>query len=671
MKTHRLFALLLTAGAFALAGCSNDSVAPEVPDTPLAHHYTRADLHPEGDVVETDDGFTVKGALRIDNEDGEQTSFANADLDVSFDDEGRLEDVSGTVQVPPPNDNVSFADPFQADVGFFNGKFLNENRDFPILLEDDTDYFVFHIGVAVSMSVHDDDSDSESEIVVKVPIGGQILMIADYNDPMWFTYGEQDLIGASGNGTSIRGHLPYVPIRPAKDIYSFEGKSIRVGTATVAKLFSVTGTIIEGSSSGLKLYENPIDAELTAGYVYGVNGAMEFSLPVKDVVEFNMPIAEGSAAMRADASSKGNAFAGAFINGLAAPDLDWWPDIVPIKPLASLSVSGNIETTGAFDVKMAGEFGITAFGDPEELAGSFHATAQDLTLTGAVVNGDDTYQIKGVIDSDALTVSVAPPDALLDRISGAVNDELDQSIAEAEQAWQDLQDATDDYEFELSLRGLRPLIPEAMDTAKSQLSKNIAAQLAKHKDEAYYDSLKSFLHSKDDKYYNALNNLKAQAQSTTDSDAWRNAIESALRTAAGYKYFDETYKYKVLGVTVKTVHIKIRILSDSQVSKLTTAADNVKYIAETSDRMIQAQQIYDNIPDKEIFERVKDDIENGVVQIPTMTEFGYVQPLGSSDLSIFAMIDGERREMGTVNIFDLPAMSAAVADVMVDILVEE
>jgi hypothetical protein len=306
------------------------------------------------------------------------------------------------------------------------------------------------------------------------------------------------------------------------------------------------------------------------------------------------------------------------------------------------------------------------------MGGSFNLTPDAMTLSGSVTERDIVWTVTGSVSADATSVGVVPPQQLLDRISGDVNAELDESIADAEKAWQDLKDATADYEFELSLRGIRSALPGAVDTAKKALSDGIAAELKKHEGKAYYSSLKSHLRSADDKYFTALNNLKSLAQSTTDSDAWRSGIEAALRKAAGYKYFETTYKYKVAGVTVKTVNVKKRILSDTQVSQLTTAANNVKYIEETSARKITAQQIYDAIPDKEIFERVKDDIQNGLVVIPGIGELGFVfRHDGSKTLDVYAIIAGERNELGSVDVFSIDDMAAALADMMVDVLIAD
>ena len=671
MKLMQLWMRLAAAAAIPfLAGCGEESTAPEpVPADPV-RHYTRKDVHPEGTVVETANGFTVEGALSVDNEAG-QTTFLQADLDVRFDAEGRLMSVSGAAEIPPPNDRITFANPIRADVGYFSGKFLNDNRDLPLLLEGKFEYFVFDFAVAVEMQIHDDDSESEAAITLRAPVGGRVLMIADYNDPMYFVYGEHDLTGGYGLGESARGRIPYVPIRPATAIYSFGGKSIRVGQFQVKSIFEATGTIIEGTHVGIDLVADPIEANFEAGYVYGINGKMDLAVDVRNVVEFTMPIATGSAAMRADLGTGTGVFAGAFFDGLADPDTAWWPELIPIKPIASLLVRGKIETTGAFDLLAHGEFGIGVYGEPEKLVGDFHVTSEALTVGGAVVTGEATYALTGRITGTETTVSVSPPTQLLERIGAAVNDELSQSISEAEQAWENLQEATANYEVELSLRGLRPILPVAIDVAKAEIGRQINAHLQEHEGTIYYGSLRSFLLSEDDKYYRALDNLKALALSTQDTDAWRAGIETALRTAASYEWFDETFRYTVLGQVVATVHIRVRILSDSQAAQLLQAAANVRHIEETWELKVRAQDIYDSIPAKEIFERVRDDIRNGVVQIPTMTELGYVQPHLSPDITIFAIIDGTRHEIDNANLFDLAAMSAAAAKKMVELLIGE
>jgi F0F1-type ATP synthase membrane subunit b/b' len=665
---------VLAAASLVSIGCSDDPAAPDSDNNgnnaPV--RFTEADLRAEGDVVATDDGYTVKGALHVDTEEGTR-SFMNADLNVEFDEDGYLKNVSGKAEIPPPSDNIEFEDPIQADVGFFSGKFLNENRDFNILLKEDTEYFVFFFKLELKMNIGTDDPDATKPLSIKAPVGGEALFITDFRDPMYYTYGAQDLLGAAGIGRSLKGRIPFVPIRPIEDIGTFDGTNIRTGTFPIFKIIDVEGVLVDNEYTEVHLAEeDPLASDLRKGYQGGVNGSFDVSLVAKDILEFSIPLGEASAGIHIEAGVQGGLYGQAYINGIVDPDLSWWPKLLPFKPDPGLEATGLIESTGRFDLGLHGEFGLETPGVTRKVEGDFIVKDTELTLKGAVSENDVTLAIVARISEPKTEVAIAPPPQLITMIDNRVGSEVDDRIAEAEQAYQDLQDATADYEFELSLRGLRSTLPGAVDAAKKAVSDGIANELKKHEGEVYYNSLKSHLYSADNSVHSALNNLKTQAQSTTDSDAWRKAMESALRTAAGYKYFETTYKYKVAGVTIKTVHIKKRVLSDSQVNKLNTAANNVKYIKETSNIKIQAQQIYDAIPAKEIFERVKDDIENGTALIPDFEEFGYVRHHhGDKSYDVYAVIGGERREMGQFDTFDLTAAAEALAAEMVNILIAE
>ncbi len=151
LNLMRIFAACLLV---VVAACSNDATTPEEPANPgyRSHALTRDDLVAEGVVTETADGYQVEGALHVKTDEGD-VNFANANLDVSFDDQGRVRNITGTTEIPSPSKRIEFANPVQADVGFFSGKFLNDNRDFGILLKEDTDYFVFNFQVTLEMRI--------------------------------------------------------------------------------------------------------------------------------------------------------------------------------------------------------------------------------------------------------------------------------------------------------------------------------------------------------------------------------------------------------------------------------------------------------------------------------------------------------------------------------------
>lgn len=675
MKNLRNINSILAAIMLAalLGACSDNATEPEKEvESYQAGHFTRDDLTAEGNVVETDNGYTVKGALHVETKEG-KTSFVDADLDVEFDEEGRLRNVTGTCTVPSPHERIEFADPVQADVGFFSGEWLNENREF-IPLKEDTDYFVFNIAVTFEMRVATGETgeDATKPLVLKAPLGGQILLIMDFNDPMYYAYAAQDLIGNIGVGWSLHSRIPFIPNHPVEGLGYFDGQNTRVGSMTVFKILSVSGQIVDNEYTELHLYEDdPLASDLRRGYQQGINGAVALDLFVKDIVGIDLPLGDASGGVFGEGGIQGQFEGHAYVAGVTS-DFSWWPQFVPFKPASKLDAKAFLKDTGEFEVDVFGQYGWELPSGTHAMNGRILLNNDEFTLTGGVISGDITLQVKGSILPDATEASVTPPQELIDAISGRVNNELDDRIAEAEQAWEDLQDATGDYEFELSLRGLRSSIPGACDTAHNALKNGIANELKKHEGEVYYNQLKSHLHSKDNAYYTAIANLKASAQEIRDNDTTRRQIEDRLRALAAKKIFTTKFEYKVLGRVVKTVNVSKRIMSNTQANQLITAANNVKYIKETWDRKVRMQDIYDSIPDKQIFENVKDDIQNGIVVIPNVGEMGFEMKHDDVDsFEVYVMIDGKRESMGNVDVFSVPEMIVAVSSFLVDTFIAE
>jgi hypothetical protein len=669
---HNVLAVLTACSWLALSACSEQASAPEEAQDAgyQPRTFTRDHLTPEGEVTQTADGYQVKGALHVKTDEG-KVSFLNADLDVEFDEKGRVRNITGTTEIPSPHERIEFANPVQADIGFFSGKFLNENREF-ILLKEDTDYFVFNFDVNLEMRIATGETgeDATKPVVVRAPLGGQLLMIVDYNDPMYYVYGEQDLIGAAGMGWSLHSRIPFEPWHSVEGMGFFDGGNTRTGTFPIFKVMEVTGQMVDNNYTEVHLSEeDPFSSDVRMGYRSGYNGEMALDLFLKEIVGVEIPIAEGSGGLWRELSAQDLFQGHAYVNGLTS-DLDWWPAFIPAAPVAALHTSGFIRSDGDFDVTVAGEFGWNLpAGGGKALTGSFNFAPEALTLGGTVRDDATVYNIEGRVTKETTSVAIAPPQAILDRVSSGVTAELDDRIAEAEKAWNDLQEATADYEFELSLRGLRAALPNIVDTAKSELQDRMASELSKHEGEPYYNQLRTHLYSADDDYYEALDRLKAAARQIQDNDATRKEIEAALRGLAAKKIFSTTFTYKVAGITVKTVNVSVRIMTDAQANQLTTAADNVKYIKATWDYKVRMQDIYDAIPDRQIFERVRDDIENGVIVIDDVAEIGFVYGHADQTFRAYAVIGEDRHELGEVDLFSVVAISAAITKALVDDLV--
>lgn len=664
---HLVFCLMV--GAAACAETPSD-VAENEPVLNLpATGISKADLRPEGKVVQTSNGYNVEGTLRVASGDRE-TTFANANLQVRFDAANRVTSISGQAQIPSPHERITFADPVRAEVGLFSGKYLNEHRDLGIKLKDNTDYFVFDVAVALELRIATGQTGANAvkPVVVRAPVGKRVLMIVDYTDPMYFVYGSHDLIGAAGIGWSSNGRIPFTPTHPVAGLGSFDGKNTRVGTFPVYKVLSVTGQMVDNEYSEVHLADANPFRSLRAGYQSGFNGELSLDLFLKDIAGIEIPIGDGSGGVWADASVQNVIQGHAYAAGKTASVDSWWPTFIPARPIVSLDTKAFLKSNGEFKVGLTGEYGWVLPTGTYTMSGGFELTPSAMTLTGAVRDGDVTLRLTGEVTMQTTTVYVEPPVQLLDAISASVNSTLGKSIADAQKAYDNLVKATKDYEFELSLRGLRSTLPAVVDVVKKALSSNIASELEKHSGKVYYDQLKSQVNAAAAPYYVQLDQMKAAALDIRDNDQTRKTIEAILRDIAGRKIFKLTFEYKALGVVLAKVVVEERIMSDAQAAALIHAADNVKYIKATSDIKISMQQIYDRVPDRAIFEQVRDDVQNGVLVMARIQQLGFVHTNATKTFSVYAIIGGQRYEFGSIDAFSVAALAKALPAAMIKAL---
>jgi hypothetical protein len=666
----------------ALAACGDGPTAPSVdqrgPDGPPPNlpptSISRSDLKPSGNVTQTEDGFKVDGELAMATSDSSEVVFHNADVQVRFDAAGRVTGLEGEVEIPSPHERVSFENPVRARVGLYTGRYLNEQGDLGILLQDDTDYFVYDIGVSLQMNVATGDTgeDADKPIVVKAPLGGRILMVVDYTDPMYYTFGSQDLIGSSGVGWSLHQRIPFRPENPVQDLGAFDGGSTRVGSFTVLKVVSVEGQLVDNNYTEVHMVEeDPFSSDLRRGYQAGFNGTASLDLFMKDIVGIDLPLAAASGGVWGELSTDRGFQGHAYVRGRTTQDYSWWPGFIPARPVTELDVQGFVKSDGDFDVALEGEYGWDFPGGRQSMAGSFELRPDAMTLQGSFHAAADTLAVGGVVTRDATTLFVQPPQSLLDGVADRVNQEVMPRIDEAQKAWENLQKATQDYEFELSLRGLRSALPDIADRAKAELQKQVASAIASQKGKIWYGDFRDHMNAAAAPYYRQLDALKAAAQDIRDNQQTRDAIEAALRGLAAKKIFRTTYKYTApLVGTLYSRTVTVRILTDAQAAKLIEAADNVKYIEETSNRRISMKQIYDQVDDKALFEQVRDDIRDGVIQIRGIDELGVVcrHDADPASFDLYVVIDGRRHEAGSIPALTVSSLLERLPDIMIDAL---
>lgn len=187
----------------------------------------------------------------------------------------------------------------------------------------------------------------------------------------------------------------------------------------------------------------------------------------------------------------------------------------------------------------------------------------------------------------------------------------------------------------------------------------------------------------DDPYVKALDRLNNAAKASNDNATTRSEIEGALRDLAklnrlkksvtvtitsGNKKVNNPYPIPdVSACTIKddfkrTISIDVEVLTSEQVALLNTAADNVKYIAATSDIKIAAQEIFDRIPAKEIMAKLKDDIQSGIKTIPSIEEVGFINHHAKDTYSYYWIVDGKKTELSEIDIFDPDSIAEAIID---------
>ncbi len=689
-RQHLLRGIVLFSVA-AIAACGDNLTAPEIqdpdpvvepPTDPPADSatstdstsVTRGSVSATGEVTQTQDGFTVDGELTMGLGDTSSVVFHNADVQVHFDASGRMTGMSGTVDIPSPHSRITFEKPIQAHVGMFSGRYLNEQANMPILLRDDTNYFVYDVTATYQMNIATGETgdDAVKPVVVRAPLGGRITMVVDYTDPMYFTYGALDLLGSSGVAWSLHHRLPFKPWNPVEDLGAFEGGTERVGSITIFKVLGVEGQLVENKSSEVHLLaEDPFSSSLGVGYQAGFNGNGSLDLFVKDVVGIDLPLASVSGGVWSELSTDDGFQGHLYARGRTTNDYSWWPTFIPARPVTTLDVHSFVKSDGQFDVALRGEYGWDFPAGRQSMIGEFDLSNEAFTLKGTMVAASDSLSVGGEVTRDATTLYVEPPQSLLDAVSQRVNSEVFSRIDEAQKAWENLQKATGDYEIELSLRGLRSSLPSIADKAKAELQKQVASAIAGQKGKVWYSDFKSHMNSAVAPYYRQLDELKAAASEINDTQATRDRIEAALRGLAAKKIFSTTYKYKkpIVG-TLYSRKITVRIMSDDQAAKLIEAANNVKYIEETSDRRLSMQQIYDQVDDRALFERVRNDIEDGIIRIHGVEQLGVVIQHGRATpaFDLYVKIDGERHEAGSIEALTVAELAKKVAEIMIDLL---
>lgn len=649
---------------------------------------------PEGTVTDTENGYTVDGKLTVPIDSIGEIVFDNADIEVTFNEDNTLQSLVGSVQIPPLENYFEFAQPLDGEVGFFSGKFLNENRNYEIRLKDERSYFVFNIRANFELKIGANNDPNATKPISISPGNAGITLITDYTDPMFFFSVGGDVAGGDGDnnsdnrllgvsfGGSFGANMTYVPTNPVEDVISFDAKRVGGGTISFFKILQGSGLYYENRSFSADIdSKEPLASGFAAGYRAGWNGKIDVDLDITSFISFGFPIVEGSAAIVAEGSTDSGVEARAFVNGSLDPDLSWYPDFIPIKPGRSLKADGYINQNGNFNLGVVGTYSLETPNNQQEIEGLMRLSNPAFEIGGQYTKNEQEWSVNANITKDETEVVVNAPNSFVSNLDAEVSQRIDSTLSVAEDALANLDKATIDYEFELSLRGLRQVLPGIISTALNTIDQQIAHGIAEgqriareevSRRGARYcsDNIPSIVDGIVTPYKNALIRMRNAVNNANDNDQTRSELEASLRQLASLnrvnKSVNATVRWGIFPLYCNTtftsnrsVSLNFEVLSNTQVMQLTTAANNVKFISETSDIRINAQTIVDAIPTQEILDRLNEIKQNVANQVETYSNFqgvGFIKNHNTEEFTFFIEKGSERTSVASFDPFNPDAI---------------
>jgi hypothetical protein len=683
-----------------LAVLESDFVFYLEPEFLAAPRFVEEDLTTLGQVTQTAEGFALLGDLSLEGATPVGQVFRDADLNVSFDENGELLGLAGDALIPPViTSNLGVVGNVRTDIGLFTGAQINADEAFEIQLLDSRQYLVFLASAGVDLQLGD--RDGGQTLNISTPLSGKIVIISDPLDEMYYHYGEiaGELVAT---GRSDNGLIPYVPQVDFAPIDTFLGHDyLRRATSVGVKIFDVLAL------DGEYVIKNPTFAEINLedpfssgiGYFAGYNGIAEISFGVLGFGLFELDLAQSSGSIRVQ-PLQGATSNRMSVYGRVAPDVSWQPDWFQVFPETELQADLTIDAAGNLDLNLTGIYNSLL---PEaQLSGAMHFDESSATLS-AVVESPLKQIPVSMTFADGNTHAVVGIDV---ETQGLVEAHLDNAFTLAEQrvqqAQQALVDAVAEYELELSLNGLRAAIPSittnAIDTLNAvpgQVYSSINTQVKNEINARRYCAIwvpiagcQSYLPTnatRDSKAASAASSARSQAQSAIapyvaaltnlrtqaalgDDDAVREALRQALLTAYDHRQLTRTITVSVsisgISTFSKSYTINRAVLSSSQASQVLAAANNIDRIPETAGMVVSAEQVLAQLPTQQVLSAVRSDVETGAQLVPGISEVGY--SVVDGQYSAYVALSTGAEYSVDFNVLDPDEALLALAELLVD-----
>ena len=675
-------------------GTDTVSMAPfaiDVLNPPLTKQSIGTD---NATVTPTADGFGATGDVSV-TSGSNTTDLKNADLQFKFDAGDNLSSVTGTADLPASiSDYLLIPNPLTVKVGLYTGAQINADPDIGvdstggIRLVDNNQYLVFFIGASLNITVQN--KNNSSQVPVTLGLGdAQSLIIMDPTDPFSYVFGYQNGLGF-GTGYSQHGLIPYVPkfADSGSDAFpqldSFYGNEVDKGVFPIGikvfDLFSLTATrVIHNPNLSDIDWTNPMDSSLH--YQAGYNGSADFNFGVLGIGLFSYHLADMSATIDVGLQRQHLA-----VQGVYEPTESSQPIWLPARPspvptdklVANLSfdpVSGI-----AMDLR-----GVYQSDFPQaNLNGSMHLDQNGLTLNGIIDDASNPITVSASADATGFNAMVKYKVDINAGLQTQVLDEMDSISGEVQSAINDYTNAVSGYNLAVSLDGLRAQLPTIADTAITALNKIPGSVYSSvHKSVvdyinagkycvtslgpcyAYKDyvnatsvantaasAAQSDASSTIAPYVTALNAMKTHAAEVDDATLRAQLKASLLDVYSRQtivKTISYTYSKKIdYGVGSFTISktfsysINQTVIPPADAALIKTAADNVDTIPGAYTVMIDTQTIVDSLPVESAISQAKQDVQNGLRQVPSFDGAGYsVSSSGSQ--SAYIVLSGQKQ----------------------------
>jgi hypothetical protein len=276
-----------------------------------------------------------------------------------------------------------------------------------------------------------------------------------------------------------------------------------------------------------------------------------------------------------------------------------------------------------------------------DVSGRLDVPSIDVTVQASVISEETGARLEG---------GMSVPSQFTDDVSAAIVAEGQRAAAEVASLYDAYRQATAEYEFELSLRGMRSVIPPFCDAMLSLLSQVQSAAHARiDREWPWYlpgkSEAKRSVTDQINVYRSRFSILKTRVQ-TGDSESVRAALASAINTVLSNQVV--TVRVSVIG----TVYSR-DVVDGTQESRLRAALAAIAALPATSTRMVSARTIWDQAPKREALISTASAITAGVAgAAPRITRIGFDQPFGQPEMTLFVQVEHQGRTSTIVVPFD-------------------